>query len=373
MMPSSTPAPTLTPVRVDARPAYEFLLGLVVFTTPERVDSYDVGPEWFARIGARIDRRLRAAIDRLSHGCEHLPVRLVSIAHDLDPPGTVEALLDAVSATEPDALRLTLLGYYSKRSRRRCPPEVILAAAAGNRDAERRFIADTSDGPECERALAGALGTDATALRTLTLDVLYGWREAGWSAYESEAWPVIERDAQRLRQRASEVDVDTLLEEATKGASVWPAVGIESVEIFPTWVLRPWMFHWEQGRTLLVGVAVPPEHVAADPDEPPERLVRLTRALGDERRLRVLRYLTTGAYALGELSEHFSIPKTTLLHHLVVLRSAGLVRVGPGTSGRYSLQAGAPLELSRLLDAYLPAVRSDVAARVAPDVGKAAD
>jgi DNA-binding IclR family transcriptional regulator len=99
--------------------------------------------------------------------------------------------------------------------------------------------------------------------------------------------------------------------------------------------------------------------LSADPDEPPERLVRLSRALGDERRLRVLRHLTTGDYSLQELSERFGIPKTTLLHHLVILRSVGIVRVGPGANGRYSLRPGMPLELHRLLEGYLPAVRTD--------------
>lgn len=86
-----------------------------------------------------------------------------------------------------------------------------------------------------------------------------------------------------------------------------------------------------------------------------DSLVRLTRALGDDRRLRILRRLTNGDYSLQELAEYFQMPKTTLLHHLVILRSVGIVRVSPGANGKYSLRAGMPLELSRLLDRYLPA------------------
>ncbi len=362
-------APTVA-VHVDPRPAYEFLLGLVVFATPHRVDSYDVGADWFARVGARVDANLRRAIERLTRGCEHLPVRLVSMAYDLDPPGSVDALLAALAATPPDVVRLNLLGYYSKRTRRRCPPAVVLAAANGERDAQRRFIADTSDGPECERALGAALAAGAEELQALVMDVLGGWRDAGWSVFESEAWPVVEREAERLRERAAQLDVDTLLDEATNGASVWPAAGIDTVHVFPTWVFRPWMFHWEQGQTLIVGVAVPPDRLATDPDEPPDRLVRVARALGDERRLRLLRHLTTGSYTLAELSDRFEIPKTTLLHHLVVLRAAGLVRVSAGPSGRYSLRPGTPLELHRLLDSYLPAVRRDLPAARGATRGK---
>jgi DNA-binding transcriptional ArsR family regulator len=96
--------------------------------------------------------------------------------------------------------------------------------------------------------------------------------------------------------------------------------------------------------------------IGADDDAPPPRLVTLARALGDERRLRILRRLTAGSFTLQELADDFGVPKTTLLHHLVILRSAGLVRVEAGANGRYSVQPGTPAELHRLLDRYLPAV-----------------
>lgn len=165
----------------------------------------------------------------------------------------------------------------------------------------------------------------------------------------------LEPEADRLRAAATDMPVDRLLNQATNSAEVLPAPGVDLVEVFPTWVIRPWTVQWEHESTLLLGVPVPPEQLNADPDEPPERLVRLSRALGDERRLRILRRLTTGDYSLQELAEHFRMPKTTLLHHLVMLRSVGIVRVSPGPNGKYSLRAGMPLELSRLLDRYLPA------------------
>ena len=343
------------PLRVNARPAYEFILSLVAFATPQRVDSYDVGVEWFTRTGARVGDELRSQIAQLTQGCEHLVCRLYGLAHDLETPGTADALIDAVDQLNPATMRLTLLGYYAKRTRRRVPPEVILAAAGGDASAQRRLVGDASDGPECERAFSKTLATQPDVLHRLVSDALHGWRAAAWDELLAEAWPAIEREAERLRAAASEMPIDRLLNEATNGAEVLPAAGIDLVEMFPTWVLRPWTVQWEHGSTLLLGVPVPADQLSADPDEPPERLVRLTRALGDERRLRILRRLTTGDYSLQELAEHFAIPKTTLLHHLVILRSVGIVRVSHGANGRYSLRAGMPLELLRLLDRYLPA------------------
>jgi DNA-binding transcriptional ArsR family regulator len=153
--------------------------------------------------------------------------------------------------------------------------------------------------------------------------------------------------------------VEDFLAEAANGADIVPAPGIDDIEVFPTWVLRPWDVFWEQDDTMLVGVGVQDREPSGDPDAPPDQLVRLAKALGDERRLRVLRRLLTRSSTLQELAEHLGTPKTTLLHHLVILRSAGIVRVGPTAQGRYSLRPGVARELHRLLDAYLPMVPPD--------------
>jgi len=345
-----------TAIRITARPAYELLLSLVAFSTPSRVDSYAIGPQWFADVDARLDDALRERIARLTNACEHVLVRLFDVAIDLPPTASAEEFVAAVEALEPGRLRLTLLGYYARRTRRRVDPAVILSAARGDPTAARMLIEDNSDGPECERALATVLGLSDEAAVKLVVTTLRDWRDRVFDDLWKEIGPILDREVERLRGRSKELALDAFLAEATNGADVVPPADIDELEVFPTWVLRPWNVFWERGATMVVGVAALPDDRAADPDAPPQRLVQLARALGDDRRLRVLRRLTTGSYTLQELSEHFGIPKTTLLHHLVMLRSVGIVRVGPGTSGRYSLRAGMPVELHRLLDGYLPAV-----------------
>jgi DNA-binding transcriptional ArsR family regulator len=345
-----------TAIRVTARPAHELLLSLVAFSTPSRVDSYEVGAQWFADVDARLDDPLRAKIARLSNGCEHILIRLFDVAIDLPPTASGEAFVSAVEALEPARLRLTLLGYFARRSRRRVDPAVILEAARGDGTAARRLIEDNSDGPECERALANVLGLTDEAAAELAVSTLRAWQERVFDGLWAEVGPLLADEAERLRGRSRELGLDAFLAEATNGADVIAAPDVEEIEVFPTWVLRPWNVFWERGTTQVVGVAAQLDDRGSDPDAPPQRLVQLARALGDDRRLRVLRRLTTGSYTLQELAEHFGIPKTTLLHHLVILRSAGIVRVGAGPTGRYSLRPRMPVDLHRLLDGYLPAV-----------------
>lgn len=350
----------MTTLRLDNRSAYELLLTLIAYSTPQWVESYDVGPEWFARMDRAAGTDLKDRISRLVGGCEHLFVPLLNVAADLPPPGRADELIETLAALAPGEVKLTLLGYYAKRTRRRVAGSLILDAAHGGRAAGQELIDAASDGPGCERAMAGLLGRSDEELSALVVGILRDWYESVFRDLFAEIRPILDRETERLRGRAREVPLEAFLREVSNGAEVVQAPGVDEVALFPTWVFRPSNIIWEHGTSLLLGVAVPPEHLSIDPEDPPDRLVRLASALGDERRLRILRKLTTGSYSLHDLSRHFGLPKTTLLHHLAILRSAGIVKngSGSGTNGRYSLRSGTPVELHRLLDAYLPAAHA---------------
>ena len=105
----------------------------------------------------------------------------------------------------------------------------------------------------------------------------------------------------------------------------------------PSFVNRPLVSYMEFSETLLIVYPVADESVTAESDAPPLRLVRLSKALGDEKRLRILRALADGEKSLMELADMFGVAKTTMHHHMLVLRSAGLISVTVGTK-RYRLR-----------------------------------
>jgi DNA-binding transcriptional ArsR family regulator len=94
------------------------------------------------------------------------------------------------------------------------------------------------------------------------------------------------------------------------------------------------------------------ESMAKDSTIPPVRLVRLYKALADERRLRILKMLMTRSYSLQEIADEFGVAKTTMHHHLATLRTAGLVLARPNES-QYSLRHNMLAEVGELLNAYL--------------------
>ncbi len=78
----------------------------------------------------------------------------------------------------------------------------------------------------------------------------------------------------------------------------------------------------------------------------------MAKALADERRLRILRKLSGGSYTLQEIADDLGAAKTTIHHHLILMRSAGLVRMRMSDK-RYSLRQDAFDHLEDLLKGYL--------------------
>jgi DNA-binding transcriptional ArsR family regulator len=61
--------------------------------------------------------------------------------------------------------------------------------------------------------------------------------------------------------------------------------------------------------------------------EAPDALVKSLKALGDPTRLRILKYLAEEPLAPSELARRLRLRPPTVIHHLRLLRFAGLVQV----------------------------------------------
>jgi DNA-binding transcriptional ArsR family regulator len=186
-----------------------------------------------------------------------------------------------------------------------------------------------------------------------------------WNPEAPTILPILERDAEAKRQLLRELPLDRFIPTSTNGVEFAPRPGIDRIVMIPSFVTRPLVSYLELGEALLIVYPVADESVSADTDAPPLRLVRLSKALGDEKRLRILRALAEGDRTLLELAEMFGVAKTTMHHHMIVLRSAGLVSVGVGQK-RYRLRTETVPDVGALLSGYLGAVTGPSAAPRSP-------
>jgi DNA-binding transcriptional ArsR family regulator len=109
--------------------------------------------------------------------------------------------------------------------------------------------------------------------------------------------------------------------------------------LIPAYVMRPWTTYLYRSDSAYFCYPAADESLVEGADGPPARLIKLHQALGDERRLRILRHLAAERATFQEIALALGLPKSSLHYHLSILRAAGLLRVaGEARGAIYSLR-----------------------------------
>jgi DNA-binding MarR family transcriptional regulator len=351
-------APQFDPeLEIVASEAAESIVGLaLIASTDVRCDTYDIGSRWFDRIRSVLTPDLRAMLEpfqswHASHALWHGLIALVA-----EGPIGLADLLAHVEAMTPDEFWLQAVGFHERHE----PPaelrDAMLAAGRGSLEPLERMLAgDPHVAGRWLQGLPRALGGSADGARARVLALLARWHEDVFAREWAEVAPIVERDADEKRRLARVATVSTVVEEATNGGEYTPEVGIGRVLLIPTYLGRPWVIHGRQRSTLVMVTPAGEAALAGSPEEAARRrLLRLSKALSDDTRLRALRRLAEGNRSLIELADDLGVSKSTMHHHLAVLRSAGLLRwAGPHRDKRYALRTSPLAGMPDLLGDYL--------------------
>ena len=343
-------------VEVEAAPAYEFLLSLCVFNDVccdfHGEVTYDIGKSWFEHVRAKASPALLENIQQFSFNSHQVWEHVFGLAYNCPPPRDVPTFIEYLESTDALELRLYLFGYYVREHRRVTPPEIIYAAAQGDSEAQKQFLKTSFPGDaEWQKTLRWLLALDMTATKNILLDISRGWYEEVFREQEAFILPILARDVEAKRALKATLTPEQLIESCT-GWEYVPEPGIKRVVLIPSYINRPYNSDSGHHDTRIFYYPAADESVAAGTGAPPVRLLRLAKALADERRLRILKKLSAGSYTLQELADDFGIAKTTMHHHLITLRTAGLVRMRLSDK-RYSLRQDVIDSLGDLLGAYL--------------------
>lgn len=324
------PSPTL---EVLASPAAELLMTLAVVTDSDRTE-YAVGSEWLAAVRRDAGRTLAAQASRFCGGSDMIWAHLLTVAYESPPPREIETFLQHLAATDARELKLRLVGYYVGFFRRFTPAEVIEAAVDGDQAARREFLKTSiPTAVAWQTALRHLLPRDSESVRDEALHLLQEWDSRVFCKRAPELMRAVGADAERITALArTHADVDALLTEVT-GEECPLEPGMRHVLLMPSAVTQPVVHRFDHHDTKILVVPVAPESRHRPADMPPDSLTRTLRALGDARRLRILHHLAQGDVRLAELSRRTGMAATTLLHHISILRAAGLVQPLPGDRG----------------------------------------
>jgi DNA-binding transcriptional ArsR family regulator len=354
---------------VQALESAELLISLCAFGLPDDWPTLELEPGLFERIRAAAPRRLIEAFERIGPAAGKVWANLVGVAVRAPAADSAPSFLQRVEAMSSLDVRLTLLGQHVPAYQRSLPAGVLARAAGGDGEAVGRLLTDgLYFGGRADPILRSLLALGADETKAAALEVLRGWWTDVFPHHFAPALPALRRDARQKRALAATTAPDRLIEMAG-GIEYAPDPTIRRVHLIPQHAMRPWVLLCEYDEDRLFCYPTSDESLSDEPADPPARLVRIHRALGDRKRLRMLSALASREATLQELADRFGLPKSTAHHHLAILRAAGLISVSAGYDRRYRLRRDVVPDASRLLETYLSQMTGPSAA--APVTGLA--
>jgi DNA-binding transcriptional ArsR family regulator len=349
--PSSLPRAIVPGVRavIEAGSAFEFMASVLHASDPAGRSRFTEAARW-SQHASSLEPSGRRALEQLGF---HPTVNLIGAAFESPGERNATDLLAHLSAMAPTDLILNAVGRYRRAILRDAPGEVIEDAVVGDPAARARFRAlSWPDVPEWQRSLRFLLGHPPDELAPILVDALRQWHAR---AFEEEATRLVAsqaREAAALRAESPTWRVDTLLRRVAPSLEYIPPAGVEVTTFVPVSSIRPVVLFLDHRMESIVLFAI------ADPaeaDAPPNELILLGRALGDELRLRALRALAAGPRTLADLAAELGVPRTSLGHHITILRAAGLVShtLDDGRWGRLALQPDAISKVAPLFRGFI--------------------
>jgi DNA-binding transcriptional ArsR family regulator len=342
-------------VEVIASPVTELLMGLQAFQFEDAASTFDAGPGWFDHIRMLLppDMAVALALDA--------PVgwgSLLGMALAEGAATDVDAFLDRLDAMDPVDVWVMLAGGHVRPLTDHVDPDTFRQAAGGDQGARSRLTRAATHLYGEDEAKVGLLRREPGEVKSRLLAALRGWDRSILAPDASRTMDVLTRDADaKLRLRRTTSD-EKLIEVASNGLVWEPEPWVRRVILTPHLAMRPWnvVCAYEDAYVLCYPAA--DETLGIDRAAPPTQLLRLHKALSDERRLRILRLLAERDMSLPELSDALGLAKSTTHHHTVVLRAAGLIRTSTSVENRYSLRRDTVGEagpaLARFLDGGTP-------------------
>ena len=317
------------------------------------LEDLDVGDEWLGELEADLSEATLQALAEIGSG--DVWVALLPLLADMSSGASISDFIGYLEQIDPADLRLTLMKVHDKFPR--VDQELVADAAEGDMDAVETLLSIPEfDNKEMKRwrdSLRFLLSKEPEALRTYLVGIVRSTHDEAFAEREAEFRPFLEADYRAKRSMARRVSPERLLDVATHGIQIADSRAYRPMVLLPTMVARPWVVFAQGPDSFVLGYPVAAETLNPDPDAPPEWLVKMHKALGDEKRLRALRVLADGDASLADLADKIDMPKSSLHHHMMLLRTAGLVQVHVGKDKKYSLRDEAIGDASAYLAHYI--------------------
>lgn len=246
---------------------------------------------------------------------------LLQLLHQRDFPD-LEAFLSFVQTENETKLRYESLPYLDEKQQ-----ENRKKAAAGDKAAMNQMIEACSGHVFYPDYIQLICGISIEKLRSHLVNVMRGWYESNIEPEKEQIAGMLRRDYESKQAMLTKLAPEAFVEWATGGLVYSPEPEMPRVLLVPHSIYRPWNVEAELQGVKIFYYPVTDENLQEESDfyRPNLALVQRFKALGDDVRLRIVKRLFERERTLQELTEQLGLAKSTVHHHLSLLRSAKLV------------------------------------------------
>jgi DNA-binding transcriptional ArsR family regulator len=306
--------------------AYDFFISIFVLHHAER---FGLRPSWAAGVRQRLSAPKREFLEKIQ---PFSPVPLEWMTALPAPADTVTAL--EILSRLDSAARWAALTLAPDT-----PPAV--AATLEQISARKSWTADEKEFLRTNYYRRGDLlklpvlesllesWSHAAASGELLLEALQEYYSAFFAEEESRIRPILESVQAESQALADEIPLEELVTRLSRGVHLDGLDSLSSLTLIPSYWCAPLIFiSRPSAESAILAYGARPEDVSLVPGSGvPSGLVNALKALADPSRLRILRDLSVQPLTPTELARRLRLRAPTVVHHLRILRLAGLVEI----------------------------------------------
>lgn len=305
--------------------AYDLMMSIEVLHNPE---SFGLRPSWAAGVRSRVPASQRSMLE------DSLKLIYVPLAwiHTLPEPKDSASVLWALRQMDPEKILLNMFHQGKPASEY----DQILDRVYQQRAWEEQDL------EQMQKVVKGKKGHSKKDLQTVLdwwsrpdefgeryLQALQSYYQEFFAEEEQRIQPALQRANEQARERAHEANLPELIESLSQGVQIFIDPEVTELVFVPSYWITPLiLFNSLTPQQMIFVYGARPADASLVPGEVvPDALLRGLKALAEPTRLKIMRYLSQEHLSPAQLSRRLRLRPPTVVHHLELLRLAGLVRL----------------------------------------------
>lgn len=266
-------------VQFEFSPLYELVNSLELFATKKSIKNVDLGAEWIKDVQVKLDEHGVDLGNTKDLPCFSYLYLLIWQSPEKED---VDTFIKWLQSLAPGSLYEKLFSYVSE-----------------------------------------SLPTDLTAIRNHYIKLMKTWDDVYFKSIDPHVLDVLRESMIKGEERIGTEDPVSLVNRISGGIYMEQYEELEQVIMIPTYHTSPLITSRKFKN--IAYIFYPVDMPESDRNVPSKKLLRITKALADENRLRIIKLVSEGPKTFTEILQHFDVSKSTVHHHVMLLRTAGLI------------------------------------------------